>query len=46
MTYLCDFAGQPQDMKREIIELINDYPDVPIYKYGFFNNWRNEPIWQ
>jgi abortive infection bacteriophage resistance protein len=46
MTYLCGFSGQPHDMRREIIELIDDYPDVPIYRYGFFNDWRNEPIWK
>ena len=31
--------------KQKITNLIDAYPNVPIYKYGFFNNWRNEPLW-
>ncbi|MDR1023906.1 MAG: Abi family protein [Prevotellaceae bacterium] len=46
MVYLCCFLNQPQDMKREIIDLINAYPRVPIYKYGFFNGWQAEPLWK
>jgi hypothetical protein len=46
MTYLCNFLNQPQNMKQEIIALINAYPGVPIYKYGFFNNWQTEPLWK
>lgn len=45
MAYLCDFLNRPQDMKREIIDLINACPGVPIYKYGFFNGWETEPLW-
>ncbi|MDR1119914.1 MAG: Abi family protein [Dysgonamonadaceae bacterium] len=46
MVYLCNFLNQPQDMKREIIDLINAYPCVPVYKYGFFNGWQTEPLWK
>ncbi|MDR2121165.1 MAG: Abi family protein [Tannerella sp.] len=46
MAYLCNFLNQPQDMKREIIELIHAFPNVPIYKYGFFNGWQTEPLWE
>jgi abortive infection bacteriophage resistance protein len=46
MVYLCNFPNQPQDMKREIIELINACPGVPIYRYGFFNGWQTEPLWK
>jgi abortive infection bacteriophage resistance protein len=46
MVYLCNFLNQPQDMKREIIDLVNAYPNVPVYKYGFFNEWQAEPLWK
>jgi abortive infection bacteriophage resistance protein len=46
MVYLCNHLNHSNNIKQRIVALINDYPDVPVYKYGFFNNWRNEPIWQ
>jgi hypothetical protein len=21
-------------------------PNVPVYKYGFFNQWQTEPLWK
>jgi abortive infection bacteriophage resistance protein len=45
MTYLCNHLNQSDDMKQKIINLIDTYPNVPIYKYGFFNRWRSEPLW-
>lgn len=45
MVYLCNHLNQSDDVKQQIIELINAYPNVPIYKYGFFNNWQSEPLW-
>ena len=46
MVYLCGYLSHSEDIKQQIIKLINDYPLIPIYKYGFFNNWRNEPLWK
>ena len=46
LLYLYRHLSQTDDMKQQIIELIDAYPDVPIYKYGFFNNWHNEPLWK
>ena len=46
MTYLCNHLNQSDDIKRKIINLIDAYPNVPIYKYGFYNNWRSEPLWK
>ncbi|MDR1120777.1 MAG: Abi family protein [Dysgonamonadaceae bacterium] len=46
MVYLCSFLNRPQDMKREIIDLVNAYPRVPVYRYGFFNGWQTEPLWK
>jgi hypothetical protein len=28
------------------LNLFASYPNVPIYKMGFLNNWENEPLWQ
>jgi len=46
MTYLCNFLNQSDEIKQKIIELIKAYPNVPIYKLGFFNRWHTEPLWK
>jgi hypothetical protein len=45
MVYLCTFLSTPQNIKSQIIDLIRTYPNVPIYKLGFFNQWQAEPLW-
>ena len=46
MVYLCNHLNKTDEMKQKIIKLTNDYPNVPIYKYGFFNRWQTEPLWE
>jgi abortive infection bacteriophage resistance protein len=46
MIYLCNFLNPSQEIKLKIIELLNAYPNLSIYKIGFFNHWKNEPLWQ
>jgi abortive infection bacteriophage resistance protein len=46
LLYLYRYLTGSENMKQQIIELIDAYPNVPIYKYGFFNNWHSEPLWQ
>jgi abortive infection bacteriophage resistance protein len=46
MVYFCNYLSQSEDIKLKIIDLINSAPNVPIYKYGFLNHWRNEPLWK
>jgi abortive infection bacteriophage resistance protein len=46
MVYLCNHLSDSDDIKQKIISLIKSYPNVPIYKYGFLNQWQNEPLWQ
>jgi len=46
MVYLCGFLHTQQDIKTKIVDLVNSYPNVPIYKLGFFNQWQNEPLWK
>jgi abortive infection bacteriophage resistance protein len=45
MVYLCGHLNHSEDIKQRIIALINAYPNVPVYKYGFFNHWQDEPLW-
>jgi len=46
MVYLCNFLNQKQEVKSKIVDLIQNYSNLPIYKLGFFNNWHNEPLWK
>jgi len=46
LLYMYRHLCRSDDMKQQIIELIDTYPNLPIYKLGFFNNWRNEPLWR
>lgn len=46
MAYLCKHLCGSDDIKQKIITLIDSYPNLPIYKYGFLNRWRHEPIWK
>jgi abortive infection bacteriophage resistance protein len=46
MLYLCNEVIPGHQIKKEICELIQFNPSIPIYKLGFLNNWRNEPLWK
>jgi len=46
MVYLCGFLQDSQDIKSKIVNLVNSYPNVPVYKLGFFNQWQSEPLWK
>jgi abortive infection bacteriophage resistance protein len=46
MVYLCNFLNRPQEIKSQIVDLINAYPNVPVHKLGFLNQWRSEPLWK
>ncbi len=45
MIYLCNHVTPNHSIKSKILNLIDQNPDIPVYKLGFFNNWREEPIW-
>jgi len=45
MVYLCNKVVPENGIKNKILKLIADNPNVPIYKLGFFNNWKNQPLW-
>jgi abortive infection bacteriophage resistance protein len=46
MIYLCGFLNHSHDIKSKIIDLIHAYPNIPIYRFGFFNQWESEPLWK
>jgi len=45
MVYLCDRIGTQHSIKSNVLNLFATYPNVPIYKMGFLNNWENEALW-
>ena len=46
MLYLCNKVTPGHSIKTKILDLFNANPHIPIYKLGFINNWKNEPIWK
>ena len=46
MLYLCNAINAGDTYKKKIISLIEERPDIPIYKIGLPNHWNKEPIWQ
>lgn len=46
MIYLCDAVDNSNTIKEDIKALFKQYPDVPIYKLGFLNNWDKHAVWQ
>jgi len=46
LVYLSNKVTPGHHIKAKILELINDNPNVPIYKLGFLNHWNTQPIWQ
>ncbi len=45
MIYLCNKVTPSHQIRTKVLELIDNNPDVPIYKLGFLNNWRAQPLW-
>lgn len=46
MVYLCNQVTPNHTIKSKIIALIDANPLIPVYKLGFQNNWKNQPIWK
>ena len=46
MVYLCNEITANHSIRAKLLQLFKDNPNIPIYKFGFLNNWNNEPIWQ
>jgi len=46
MLYLCNEISIGHQIKQNILDLFATYPQIPIYKLGFQNNWDKEPLWK
>mgnify|MGYP000999507880 CR=1 FL=1 len=46
MIYLCNKITPGHQIKHKILDLFEKNPNIPIYKLGFLNNWKDEPIWK
>jgi abortive infection bacteriophage resistance protein len=46
MIYLCNHVTPGHQIKTKIIDLLNQNQNIPIYKLGFLNNWKNQPLWK
>lgn len=46
MVYMCNKVTPNHQIKDKILTLIDNNPEVSIYKLGFLNNWRSEPLWE
>lgn len=46
MIYLCNEVTPGHQIKTKILELFAANPNIPIYKLGFLNNWKNELLWK
>ena len=46
MVYLCNEVTPGHQIKTKILDLISNNPNIPIYKLGFLNDWKNEPLWK
>jgi len=46
MIYICNKVTPNHQIKDKILALIDNNPEVPVYKLGFLNNWRSELLWK
>lgn len=46
LVYLSNKVAPGHHIKDKILELFTNNPNVPIYKLGFLNNWKNQSIWK
>lgn len=44
MIYLNDKISPGHSLKKELVDLIQQFPNVPFYKMGFPRYWQNQPI--
>jgi len=46
MIYLCNAVYPENQVKQELLSLLDNSADIPYGKFGFTGDWRNEPIWR
>jgi abortive infection bacteriophage resistance protein len=46
IAFLLNKIHETTFFKKNLLQLISEYPQINLEKMGFTDNWRNEPIWQ
>jgi abortive infection bacteriophage resistance protein len=46
MIFLCNNVTPNHSIKKKIIDLIDLHSHLPISQLGFFDNWKEHPIWK
>lgn len=46
MIFLCNKITNNHDIKIQVITLINNNPNIQVYKLGFLNEWEKTPLWK
>lgn len=44
MIYLNDIISPGHSLKKEIVDLVQQFPNIPFYRMGFPPYWQNQPI--
>lgn len=45
VLYTLDHISPNSSIKNKFYDLLEEYPKVPVYKMGFPDNWKEQPIW-
>lgn len=43
--YMNDIISPGNNLKQELFDLVNQFPNIPLYKMGFPPKWKDEPIY-
>ncbi|MCV9389141.1 Abi family protein [Reichenbachiella ulvae] len=46
MLYICNKVTPGHQIKQKIKELIRTNPSIPVYKFGFLNDWNQQDLWR
>jgi len=46
MLYLCNAVNPTHSFKHKMLDLFSRYPNLPLYKIGFNNQWQQEDLWR
>ena len=46
LLYLYNAICPQNTIKKEILDLFENRPDIPIFKSGFTKDWRKNPLWR
>lgn len=46
LLYLVNTLDPNNTMKKELLQLFSDHPQIPIYMLGFTSGWNNNPLWK